>query len=628
MIGLDFKIAKNRIKLITFKSSLMSLFIIGLILTAALPLRAEDINLQATVDRNTVSVNEQFRYTVEVSGKSMTLPDVQFPALDDFYILSGPNTSTSVQWINGSMSSSKSFTFYLRPKKEGKFIIGKAYLKYKDVTYESNTVTITVTKSAAKAPAPQSKTVQPKQSKDASVAGKDLFLKTVVSRRTAYLGQQIIVEYKLYFRVSVRGYNIDKMPANAGFWTEEFKMPPQPSIGNEIVNGINYNVATLRKIALFPTQSGKLTIEPMQVTLEALVRANRRRRSIFDSFFDDPFGRTVQKTVMSRPITINVLELPAEGRPSSFAGAVGSFRFEASLDKREVSVNEPVSLKLHVKGAGNIKLVQLPKIQAPPDLEQYEPKVSTQIKNDGSSISGKKSAEYVLIPRNVGTFVIKELRFSYFDPNRKKYITVKKGPFTLNVKADKGMRISGGRASGLLNRQEVELLGKDIRFIKEESDFRPIGYRVYLSFPFWLSVLSALLLFGIFIVYNERQTRLLGDERLARRVKAGKIAVRQLAEAKKMIGAQEQSAFYKAVTSALQGFIQNRMNLDLTDFSEENIRRVLSRKGVDTETVDEYLAVLQESDFRQFASIRAAEDERKDFYEKAKTILTKLEKWV
>ncbi|HID38788.1 MAG TPA: protein BatD [Calditrichaeota bacterium] len=619
-------------KLIDTKNTLVNfcaLLVSALLLLTALPLRAEEaISLRATVDRNTLGVNEQFRYTLEVSGKSMSLPDVQFPALDDFYILSGPNTSTSVQWINGSMSSSKSFTFYLRPRKEGKFIIGKAYLKYKDTTYESNAVTITVTKSAATAPGRQSKAVVPKQSKDASVAGKDLFLKTVVSRRKAYLGQQIIVEYKLYFRVNVRGYNIDRMPANAGFWTEEFKMPPQPSIGNEIVNGVNYNVATLRKIALFPTQSGELAIEPMQVTLEALVRTSRKRRSLFDSFFDDPFGRTVQKTVMSQPLTVHVMELPAEGRPLSFAGAVGSFRFDASLDRQEVTVNEPVSLKMRVSGAGNIKLVQLPIIQAPPDLEQYEPKVSTNIKNDGSYISGRKSAEYVLIPRNEGRFEIKELRFSYFDPNKKKYVTVKRGPFILRVKAGKGQRLSGGRASGLLNRQEVELLGKDIRFIKEESDFRPIGYRVYLSLPFWLSVLSAVLLFGIFIVYNERQTRLLGDERMARRVKAGKIATRQLARANKMIGAEEQSAFYKAVTSALQGFIQNRMNLDMTDFSEENIRRVLGQKSVDSEVIDEYLSVLRESDFRQFASIPAAQDERKVFYEKAKSILTKLEKWV
>ncbi|HGY56205.1 MAG TPA: protein BatD [Caldithrix abyssi] len=607
------------------------LLLFAVLVSAAGALRAEDeITLRATVDRNTVAPDQQFRYTIEVSGKSMSLPDVQFPALDDFYVLSGPNTSTSVQWINGAMSSSKSFSFYLRPKKEGKFIIGKAYLTYNDKTYESNTITITVTKSAgvASAPASKGKKAPPKQSKDASVAGKDLFLKTEVSRRKAFIGQQIVVEYKLYFRVNVRGYNVDKMPASAGFWTEEFKMPNQPVISNEIVNGVNYNVATLRKVALFPTQSGKLTIEPMQITLEALVRASRRRRSLFDSFFDDPFGRTVQKTVISKPVTVTVAELPQEGRPSTFGGAVGRFRFDAQLDKQEVAVDEPVSLKMQISGSGNIKLVQLPKIQTPPDLEQYEPKVATHINNDGARISGRKSAEYVLIPRNEGTFEIKELSFSYFDPQQKKYNTVKRGPFVIRVRAGEGQRLSGRRASGLLNRQEVELLGKDIRFIKEESDFSPIGYRVYLSAGFWLSILGALLLFIGFFIYNERQTRLLSDERLARLVKAGKIATRQLAEAKKMIGAAEQSAFYRAVTSALQGFVQNKMNIDLTDFSEENIRRVLGQKGVDDQVIEEYMSVLQESDFRQFASIPADEAERKTFYEKARSVLTRLEKWM
>jgi len=590
-------------------------------------LYAQDVSITASVSKNQLPVEGQFQYSVEVSGQSTSLPEVTFPDFKDFYVLSGPNTSTSIQFINGAMASSKTYSFYLRPRKEGKLVIGKASLDLNGKTITTEEITVTVKKGGTSTSQSGVRDA-PKSRSDADIAGETLYLKTVVSKKNVFLGEQIIVEYKLYFRVNVRGYNLDKYPANAGFWTEEFKMPPQPSVENEIINGLNFNVATLKKAALFPTQSGKLKIEPIQVTLEAVVKERRKRRSIFDSFFDDPFGRTVQKTITSKPISIKVSPLPEEGKPPEFNGTVGRYKFNTSIDKNEAHVNEAVSLKIRLSGVGNIGLTELPIVQIPPDIEKYDPKITSQVKNEGNRISGSKSAEYILIPRITGQYKIKPISFSYFDPRKKSYQTIVSNTVELNVLEGSGTVASFNPQTGGYSRQEVTLLGQDIRFIKEYSSFNLTGYRPYLSTEFFISIFSALILFCSFVIINDYKARLSGNEQLVRSRKAGKIASRHLSVAKKQLNNENQSEFYKAISQALQGFVQDKLNIELTDFSLPNIRKVLKQKGIAEEEIEEYLSVLEESDFRQFANKSAPTSERRQFFKQAVDALTKFEKWI
>ena len=597
------------------------------VLLAAGLASAQPITIQASVSKNTVGPEEQFSYSVEVSGSTTSLPDVNFPDLSKFYVLSGPNESTNLQWINGKMSSSKILTFYLQPRQAGTFTIAPATVEYKGKTYRSNAITIKVTKTA-QAPTAGRQKKQQRGRSDQELLGKSLYLKTEVSRRSAYLGEQITVSYKLYFRAEVRTYNVDKMPGHTGFWVEKFEMPSQPVIESTIINGIRYNVATLDKVALFPTQTGTLTVDPMRITVEAVVRARRSSRSLFDSFFDNPFGRTVRKALVSNPVKINVKPLPEEGKPADFSGAVGNFTLSVTADKTVAQVNDAISIKIKIRGTGNIQLVDIPKLNIPPDLEQYEPKVSTRVNNKGALIGGIKKAEYILIPRHEGEYRIKPVRFTFFNPKTKTYRTLTSNPLQLKILKGKETGLAMNPTGAGLSRQEVTLLGQDIRFIKEYSVFEPLGYRPYLSLSFWFTIVGALFLFLAFVVVNERQARIYGDQQVARRHKAGKIAAKQLSKAKSLIAAQDQSAFYKAVSQALQGFVLDKLNMELTEFSSENIRRVFSRRDIPEDEINAYLEVLQESDMGQFANVRADASTRQAVYEKAKKILTRLEKWI
>ncbi|WP_456408834.1 BatD family protein [Caldithrix abyssi] len=588
---------------------------------------SQDIQIRSYVSKNKVGINENFTYSIEVSGKSTSLPDPVAPDFKDFYVLSGPNTSTSIQFVNGRMSATKVHTYYLQPKKKGQLNIPPATVKRKGETIKSNAITITVVDQPQTAQKPSRQRKAPKKTTDRDLLGQSIYLKTEVSKRKAYVGEQIVVAYKLYFRVNVSGYDFKKLPSNPGFWTEEFEMPGQPIISSEIVNGLNYNVATIRKIAIFPTQSGELTLEPISVMVEA--RVQRRSRSIFDSFFDDPFGRVVQKTLSSKPIKIKVMELPQEGRPADFNGAVGRYNLDVKIDKTDVKTNDAVSLKVTIAGEGNIKMVNVPDVIVPPDIEKYDPKIKTELDNVGARIRGKKKAEIILIPRVPGDFLIKPLTFSYFDPQTGKYVTLRSKAIPLHVSGQRGVAMSqplGGGAS--LDQRYVDLIGRDIRFIKEFSQFQPVGYKIYRSFKFWGLIGFGFIFLIVFVLVNDYQARISGDERLVRSRKAGRMAAKQLSKARDLLKSGEYDQFYRAVSNALQGFVRDKLNIDLSDFSTPTVRKHLNERKIDPAVVNEYIAVLEEADFRQFANIPDSPEERQKFYDRAKNVLTSLEKWI
>ncbi len=596
-----------------------------LIVFAVTWVQAADIHIRSYVNKNVVGLNENFSYSIEISGKSTSLPDPIPPSFKDFYVLSGPNTSTNIQWINGRMSASKVFAYYLQPRKKGKLIIAPARVTYKGKEYQSNAITITVTAASQKANAhAQTKTPPKTTSKD--ILGQSIYLKTVVSKRKAYVGEEIIVKYKLYFRVNVRGYDFQKLPSFPGFWAEDFQMRSQPTIENEIVNGLNYNVATIRKVALFPTQSGQLTIEPVSVVVEAQV--HRRSTSIFDSFFDDPFGNVVQKTITSKPIKIEVMDLPKEGQPADFSGAVGRYTLSASVDKTKAKTNEAIALHVTISGKGNIKMVNLPDVQVPPGIEKYDPKINTQVDNLGEVIRGSKKAEYILIPRIPGDYTIPALSFTYFNPQSAKYVTVKTKPITLHITGAPVNETTVATPGGNFSQEYVKMIGQDIRYIKEFTHFQRIGFRPYRSFTFWGFMGLGLILFILFVLFNDYQARLGSDERLVRNRKAGKLAAKQLSKAHEALKKGNQEQFFKAISAALQGFVRDKLNLELTDFSTPNVRKHLSERKIDPQVVEEYIDVLEEADFRQFAKAEASDRDLQIFYDRAKEVLTKLEKWI
>jgi hypothetical protein len=612
-------ISQNLNRNMKFWSVLFSM----LVIVCSISTFAQDVQLTASVNRNPVGENDQVIYTLEVSGSTSGFPEPKLPDFADFRILGGPNVSTSVQIINGSMSSNKSYSVMLLPRKVGTFTIPAVSITHKGKTYQSNPIKITVSRQSSQ-PAQQSAS---SRKEEKITSSNDLYIKAISSRRTVYVNDQINVSFKVYFRVPIRNPDFIKLPETVGFWVEDYEIPQNIPVTQEVVNGVQYSVAEVKKMALFPTKTGQLTLTAMQLAVNVVERRRRRDPfSAFDSFFDDPFGRTVRKVIATNPLTFNVKPLPETGKPANFSGLVGNFRLQVDLDKTNVKANEALSYRVRLTGSGNLKSFNDIPVGFPASFEVYEPKIKDDINRSGSNLASTRELEYVLIPRTSGQYRIKPLEISFFNPNSRSYKTLRSQEYIINVGA--GEDVNGVAGNTYLSKSEVKLLGKDIYFIKEEKlNLLPAGYKPYAATWFWASLLLPLLLLGGAYGYRNYQEKMTTSVEYARRRKAFKQAEKRLKGASHFLRQGNLAEFYGEISRGLIGFVADKTNHPAAGLLREDVDKLLKNSKVDAPLIEEYLKCLDEADFRRFAPGRITESEARAFYEQAANILAKLGKF-
>ena len=388
-----------------------------------------------------VEVGEQFNVTFIVEGEE-SVSEFSWTPSEDFQLLWGPQNgrSSSVQIVNGKMTKSvqNTYTYILRATEKGTFTLPSATAKVKKNLIKSAPVSIEVVQgqTASSSAQPQQQARQPQRQQGGVNAG-DIFLNLTLNRTSAVVGEPVIATLKLYQRVNVAGFEGASFPSFNGFWSQELEAPTNIEFARETFDGQIYNAALLRKFVLIPQHAGTLTVDPAELVCLVNIRVSSGGSSIFDGFFDD--YRTIRQKVASKPVNINVSSLPA-GAPASFGGGVGEFSISAKLSKDVLKTHEAGSLIVTVSGRGNISLLEAPKVSFPPDMEVYDTKTSDRI--DKGGLSGSKTYEFPFIPRSHGDFVIEPVRYTYYDVNQKKYVTLETQP--LNILVEKGNEVESG----------------------------------------------------------------------------------------------------------------------------------------------------------------------------------------
>jgi len=554
----------------------------------------------ANVNKKTVSLNDHFQLTFTI--KNADAKSFSPPKFINFKVLAGPSTSSSsnIQFINGKMyrSTSYSYTYTLQPIKVGKFTIGAASCTVKGKKITSNSIKIEVVKGKVSPSATQ------KSNTGSSVtADEDLFLKVSVDKTNVYQGEQVTATYKLYTRVNISNGSISKMPGSTGFWANQIEMPQQLHFTRKN----NYHIATVWKVALFPQRSGELTVDPMEMDFVIRIKIQKRRRSVFDNFFNDPFFggfgsyKDVKKTIKSNSVKIKVKPLPTINKPQDFNGAVGKYTLKATLDKTETKSNEPVTLIIKILGEGNLKLIESPMIdELPADFETYEPKILERMVKGSSKIKGSKTFEYLLIPRRGGEYKLPPVRFSYFDLSKKDYVTLSSPPFTIKVEKGEGQ---GKVITAIgISKEEVELLGQDIRFIKTgDIKLHKRGEYFFASPAFFSLALAPFLLFTLFFFYRKRQVEIASDVILMKRRRATKVAKKRLVVAKKHLQTGEKKSFYDEVSRAIWGYLSDKLNIAQSELSKEKVQIALKEKGVGEDKVRALMDIIDTSERALFS---------------------------
>lgn len=579
----------------------------------------------ASVNNNPVAVGQQFQLSFRVEGAGKNF---QPPSLSDFQVLSGPNQSTSMQYINGNMSQSLTYSYILIASKEGTFRIGPASIEVngKKITSSPLNIKVVVGAGSAAGSGGQGQENIYKQLSD------NVFLRASVDKSNVYKGEPVIVTFKLFTRLNLVNYGVSKVPPFTGFWAKDVSLPQQLQFSNEAYNGIIFRTAEVKKTVLFPQQSGTLTIDPMEAEVIARVQSQRRGggNSPFDRFFNDPFfndpffsgWQDLKHTMKSQPLNITVRELPSANIPAGFKGAVGNFNFETSIDKKEVDANDPITLKVKISGKGNFDLLSSPNINFPPNMEVYDPKITDNINVSSNGVNGSKIYEYLIIPRVPGEYIIEPFSFSYFDIDKKDYRIMTSSAYELKINKGSGqvttMADPGARA-------DFQLLGKDILFIKTTpGEFKDVNKTFFASPGFFTLVGAPLLLFLGLIAYKKKQITEEGDVVSTKRRKATAMARKRLSKAKDHMQANKKELFYEEIQRALWGYVSYKLSINVSELSRENVKTVMEQHHVDIADSEEFVAIIDKCEYARYAPPHEQETMEK-LYAEATDIITKLE---
>ncbi len=598
---------------------------------------AKGIEVTSYVDNTKIGIEDLLQYTIEVSGED--LDNVKMPNLErdikDFELMgSSTSSSSSITIINGRMQSkiTKTYVYSLKPQRTGKFIIPPLAVKYKGKKYFTKPISITVVKGSTQPSPPTSRYFSQSQNPFSSSPfssnpfgfpshnnrrsqppanaseklSDNIFIKPEISNTNIYIGQPITVTYKLYNRYDLSGMSFGSDPNFNGMWKEEVYRAKNVSFHREDFNGKLYNVMKLVSFAAFPTQTGKLVISPLEMKVDIGVQPS--------SFFD--FGTTKTYTIKSNPITINVKDLPENGKPKSFNGAVGKFKINTSISSNKLKVGDSFTFTITISGKGNLNQFDAPHLPELNNFRVMDPETKEVYNND--KVSGKKIVKYLVIAQEKGNYEIPSIEFSYFDPWQKKYVVKKTAAYPITV--SEGNNVSIPIYSGKIN---IKSEGNDIEFIitnAKMKSYKPLFDVWY----YWLIWVITFLFIPAAIIFRKESDKLSSDIGYYRQKYAEKVIKKYLKEAQEY-ASNGKIEFYTAVQTGISNYIADKLGIPRGSTTDEIIQK-LNDKKIDSSLIDEVRALYEKCNKARFMPGGFSQENIKEDFQNLKKIIGKLTK--
>jgi hypothetical protein len=543
------------------------------------------------ISQREVVANEPFqvRFTLEgASGGQFRPPD-----WNGLEVLQGPNRSMQTTIINGQMSSQASYSFLISAPKPGRYEIGGASIEAGGQRLRSEPLKIEAL--AGRKP------VDP-----GSLPDEPYFIRATLDTAVAYTGQQVILEYKLYTTAEINSYDVLRAPSFEGVYYRELPLFQGRAVREEF-GGVSYSTRVLRRLAIFPQQSGRISIEPMVFQLGVIERDKNQR-----SFFFSSRLKPVQ--LSSEALELRVVPHP-EPVPENFSEGVGRFAVSTHWDKSRLSTREALTLTLTVSGDGDPKQLSAPALVFPEEFEQYPPRL---LREETSETTGRllvtKAWQYVLVPNRPGQYEL-GLEMAFLDPDSGRYVTKEIQPWKLAV----------SQGAGGAKVEEPRSDGDALHPPDLYTQHKPVGKLYWASTGYWL--LASLPLLVLFMVYwmrhlREKEAQESPEERNYRR--ASKEAQALLASARQEMLTDNPGPFYRAAAEAFLGYAAHRLRVSPNSVTRGAMRKYLVEKAVPQETIDSFIAFWDQLDAAQYAPGMQSTP-MKEVYAKAIQLVSKLE---
>ncbi len=564
------------------------IFILSLITT--LYIKAENISVKIEAPKE-VGVNEEFSIKYEIGTTEIS--NFQAPNFDGFTLLDERrSTSSSTTIINGKTSSQSttSFIFLLKANAIGSYTISPATIILQGNIYKSRSIPIRVVQSQNSSNSntrySNSPTSPPNSSSrppSITQSTGDLMIKAIASQTKVFEQEVILLTYKIYTNTEVSGFH-GKLPVLDGFHIQEIESTNEQS--KEIINGKPYITAIWKQYILYPQSTGSFEIPSIEC--EADIVTIKEQTGPLGMVFRMPVSET--RKVSTTPISITVMQLPPS--PSSFNGAVGNFSLSSSINKKNFKVGDVISLKVFVRGVGNLKLFDAPEFNFPDAFESYDCKTTDNIDITKDGNSGLKTYEYLAVPREKGNYKIPSLLFTYFDSFTHTYKTLKTPSYDISVSGN-------GETNDI--QLEVDELDKDIKHIKtNDIDIKKDNMSQLYSWKWITAYMIVISLFVLLLIRNKifhtEPTSAEGKRKLA-----NKNVIKCLKKAKLQLEQNNVSLFYDEMINGIYSYTQNKLNIEKESFNKEYVSKVLEENNVDKETIEDFLKIINRCESARFS---------------------------
>ena len=565
---------------------------------------AQNVSFEAIPSASRIGVKDQLQVVFKISN--IDIRDFKEPTFPDFNIVQRPYRYEEFTSVNGVQSRMHVLIVVLQPKHVGNLVINPAIAA--DGTghiYKSNSLTIQVVSGTLAPPDPfavvraeeeranaqinkivqqhMQQMMQPQQPLNITndQIKKVLFIRTSTDKSKVHLGEEVVVTYKVYTQVQANIRTLTP-PTSAGFWMQDFEAPkqkPEPTI--ETVNGKRYTVHVIKKFALFPQQTGTLTIDPAEADVLAELYVNGE-------------SAEVEASVKSDPVKVTVTPLPEKNKPADFGGAVGNYSITDKLDKQVMTTDDVATLTVNISGSGNVKLIEAPKLNLPDGLGTYEAQITDTVTSRTNSISGSKILTYAITPRAAGDYEIPAIDFPYFNPETGKYETAHTAPLKLHVKTGKNFTAAANAAKPT---NEIHGIVKTpLNNISFEDKPLP------LSPAYWSLYGISLLAFAGITIWKKKEGVLPGDNALQNSKQADKIALQRLSTAKELLQEGNGKPFYEEVSKAIWLYLSYKMEIPLSVLSRDAATAGMNEWQIPTHIQTEVTDIIRECETALYGS--------------------------
>jgi len=551
---------------------------------------ASAASFRASLDRDTITLGEEATLSLAFEGgQSKSVPTPRVPGLQ----FTQTGTSQNVSFINGAMSSTVTVTFSVTPRQAGEFTIPPLSADVNGEVFATAPLKLIVTKASAPSVAA------------VNSGNEAAFLRFSFPKSKVYMGEPVVGRLELYLRDDVQNFGnfqLTDSPTDgfsSGKTTELQNQRRRVQVGNRV-----YTVIPLA-VPLTAVKTGELSLGPFTGSVVVVLPARDQGGDpFFRQFFNQ--GEQRQVTLASDPVSVESLPVPEENRPANFTGAIGDFTMTSTAGPTNLTVGDPITVRVQISGRGALDSVTLPAQEAWNNFKTY-PSTSRVEPGDTFGFQGTKIFEQLVSPLNSDVHELPPLTFSFFNPADGRYHTLTEPAVPLFVHAAGTSPMPAVAVSNKAAPQDQP--PQDILPNKENLGTITLDSSPLVARPAFLAVQSVpVLAYLAAVIWRKRTDRLVNNPRLRRRRAVARLVSDGLIDLQQFAAANRSDEFFALLFRLLQEQLGERLDCPASAITENVLEEHAGLGHAPATTIDELRELFQLCNQARYAPVRGASE--------------------